>query len=258
MGLWAVDACAFSDEELMSVLKPVMKRKGLFRRRIVEEISARIELYWPYDIVSFRFSLSDGSSGSGKTAINLISAELAEEPRDIVLSMKPSYVARELKQKPLPQHVLAPEPMTRGLNIMEEIANLLEELAIPRERMHRALARAGRELLSPARRLLLPSLEAVHTMRQFSEAYAKIEAFMKELNIRLGLDVDAKLEAIEPVRQEGPFYFPSLVVKLSKPSGHERYVVLDLSGPKPELDIELTYLCMRGPLGDFLTDVLSK
>ena len=254
MGLWAVEACALSDEELLSVLKPVMRRKGFLRKRIVEEVSAKVELYWPYDIVSFRFSLSDGSSGSGRTAINLISASLAGEPRELILSMRLSYASGELRRRPLPPQALAPEPMTRGLEVMEDIASLLEELAVPRERMRRAMMRAGRELLSPARRLLLPPIEAMHTMRQFSDAYAKIEALMRELNARLGLDADARLEALEPLGQEGPLYFPSLVVKLSGPSGDERYVVLDLSGPRPELDVELTYLSMVSPLRSFLDD----
>ena len=250
--MWAVEACAFTEEELMGALKPVMEKKGLFRKHVVEEISARVELFWPYDIVSFRFSLSDGSSGLGKTAINLISADLAGEPRELILSMRPPYASGGVRRRPLPPQALAPEPRTRGLQVMENIAGLIEELAVPRERMRRVMARAGKELLSPIRRFLLPPLEAAHAMRQFGDAYARIEALMRELNVRLGLDADARLESLEPVEQEGPLYFPSLVVKLSKPSGDERYVVLDISGSRPELDVELTYLSMAGSLKGFL------
>lgn len=257
MGLWAVEACSFSDEDLMRVLKPVMRKKGVLRRRVIEKVLASVELYWPYDIVSFRFSLSEGSSGIGKTAVNLVSAGLAEGLKELILSMKPSYVREELRRGPLPPQALAPKPMTRGLQVVERLAGLLDELAAPRERMRKVLLRAGRELLSPARRLLLPPIEAMHTMKQLDHAYAKIEALLRGLNVHLGLDADAKLEALEPVEQEGPLYFPSLVVRLSGPSGDERRLVLDLSGPRPELDIELSYLCTMGPLKDFLDELLT-
>jgi len=256
--LWAVEACAFSDEELMGILKPVMRKKGLVRKRLLERITCSAELYWPYDIVSFRFSLSEGVSGSGKTAINLISAGLAEGPKELLLSMKPSYASRELRRSPLPARALAPEPRTRGLQVVESLASLLDELVGPRARMRRAVSRAGRELLSLSRRLLLPPLEALETMRQFGHAYAKLEALMRELNFRLGLRADAQLEALEPIEQEGPIYFPSLVVKLSGPSGDERHVVLDLSGQAPELDVELTYLCTTEPLRSFLSGLLPS
>jgi len=256
MALSAIRPCDFVERDVARAVEPVLRKKGILRRRPVEEIVGRAEVYWPHDIVSFRFSLSDGRSGPGRALINLVSAGLAEGPKELVLSIRRPEGLEDLPRVPLPEGALAPEPMIRGIQALEALSGFLGRVVGPRSRMGKAVARAGRDFLSTGRRLVLPPLGALETIRKVGDLYARLEGLLRELNARVGLEEGAELVALEPLEQEGPVFLPSLVLTLSGPSGR-RHVVLDLSGPRPRLDVELTYLCSFGRMRGLLEGLLG-
>ncbi|RLI13500.1 hypothetical protein DRO33_01280 [Candidatus Bathyarchaeota archaeon] len=239
------------EEQVRALIRPLLKKKGLIKRRPVEEVAFRAVLYFPYDIVDFDYELADGSRGRGRTAINLVLAASAEDPRELTLCLRPSYAREAQRASELPGDARLVGPKVRGLEVLRRLADARAEVEEFRSRAGRALADARRKTILPQYQIVslfvpVPSIQAMMAQRSFSDLYARVEAFVRELNSRLGLEEEVELTAIEPREQEGPIYFPSLVLGLSGPEG-TRLVFLDISGREPRLDVEATYLCSIKP-----------
>ena len=230
--------------EVLKALKPIIKRKGL-RRRPLEDIVSQTGVLMPYDVISFRYLLGDGTSGMGRTAINLFFASSLEEPSEGIFLLKPHLARRAAWLGKEVEGFLVAEPRGRGLDVLGPLLELRDRLLGPAKRMGEALARA-RKSGWITRTLLLWTFPSVREVeRKYADEHARMTAFLSEMNVRLGLESYEDLLSLDILGQEGPFYAPSLVVQLEGPDGSRRHVLLDLSGDRPELDLDLTYLCTK-------------
>jgi len=240
-----------TEEELEELLRPLLKKKGLIRKKPVEEPVFKGLLYMPYDIVEFKYRLASGEEGTGKTAINLVLASSTDDPRELTLCLRPDYVGEATRASELSEGIRAIRPRVRGLDVLRKLAEVRAEVEGFRSKAGAALADARRKMTLPQYRILslfipVPSIQAMMAERAYSDLYARVEGFVREFNVRLGLDEGAELEALDPCGQDGPIYFPSFLIGLSGPDG-DRLIVLDLSGQGPNLDVEATYLCLKRP-----------
>ena len=248
MGLRASEP---GEEQLEKIIKPLLRKKGILRRRSVEKQIFKSILYMPYDVVEFEYELAGGEEGTGRTAVNLVLAGSAEDLRELTLCLKPGLALEASRASGLGGDARLLKPRIRGLAVLKKLADARAEVEGFRSKAGAALADARRKLMLPQYRLIslffpTPSIQAVMAERTYADLYARVEAFVRELNSRLGLDEGAELTALRPLSQEGPIFFPSLVVGLSGPEG-DRLIVLDVSGREPKLDVEATYLCSTKP-----------
>ena len=238
------------ERSVREILKPLVRKKGILRRRPAERLAFRRLAYLPYDLVSFSYSLADGARGSGQVAINLLIAAHAEEPRDLVLSLRQSHASRCASALELSDIAPALEPRVRGMDVLKRLAEIRTEIEELRRALGPLLADARSSMVSLAwgwsSIIGLGPVAAARKEIAYADAYAKAEAVAKGMNLRLGLSEGAVIASLEPLRQEGPIYLPVLVVGLEGPSGR-RLAILDLSGPEPELDVDLTRLCAHKP-----------
>jgi len=226
----------------------MIRKRGLFRKKPLEDITHKNMVWMPYHRIQFTFrrSKEDLVQRHGETALNAMFCESVKSERELFILFRPNY----LKHKTTSHSPQSGEIV--GSTFRIDFDRVLEDIL---ERLNRAKEEL-RELRSELQKIrarirryghIVPMIGALRREKELSEKVAKLSAMRNVLSMCLNINED--IRSVEVVDHD-TFYYPTLAVTLrSKEDGSERYLIVDLAsgliGKHLNCDRELTELCEK-------------
>ncbi len=243
----------FGDEKIRKFIDKITKKKGFFRKELLEDITLKGMVWMPYHRIRYAYSRSRedlirsyGKTGRGETALNAMFCGAVKNESDVFMLFRPNNLQYRIRNhQPQSEEVVGPvfhadfDAILTGL--LKRLNRVKEELYELRSTLSKSRLRTRRYSM------VLPVLG--HLRRNEEELSKKVARLSATKNIlSLCLNVNADIDSIE-VMSQSVFYYPNLVVELEhRENGTERYLIINLVKSDPtsrhlNCDQGLTELC---------------
>jgi len=226
----------------------MMKKRGLFRKKPLEDITHKNMVWMPYHRIQFTFihSEKDLVQRHGETALNAMFCESVKSERELFILFRPSYLKHKTTgHSPQSEEIVGStfcadfDGVLQG--IMDRLNRVKDELYELRPELRRIRVRIRRY------GHIVPMIGDLRREKELSEKVARLNAMMNVLSMCLNVNED--MRSVKVVDHD-TFHYPTLVVTLeNKEDGSERYLIVDLAsgliGKHLSCDRELTELCEK-------------
>lgn len=241
----------------------MMKKRGLFRKEPLEDVTRENMIWMPYHRIRFNYTRSErsliqrcGETGRGETALNAMFCGAVKSERELFMLFRPNYLKHELlKYSPKSEEIVGPTFYTDFDAVLKGFVKKLneagDELTEVRSELQKSRVHMRRS------RIIMPAILGMKKERTLSEKVAKLSATKNTLSMCLNVNED--VNSIK-VTNCDIFYYPTLVVTLkNEESGTEKYLLVNLvesglTGKHLDCDEGLTELCsMNSGCKDIVT-----
>jgi len=245
----------FRDEEIQKLIETTTKKRGLFRKGFLKDITLEGMVWMPYHRIQYAYtrsredlSRSYGETGRGETALNAMFCGCAGSESDLAMLFRPNYLKYEMiKYSPQSDEIVGP---TFNVDLDGVLSRVLKRLNEVKEEFHELRSTLNKDYVRIRRySIILPVRGKLKGTEELSEKIGKLNALRNIFSMCLNLREDA--EAIEVLRN-GIFYYPTLVAALRQKEHEEaeRFLIIDLVkrgriSKALNLEVVLTKLCNK-------------
>ena len=245
----------YEEESMLKLALRMTKKKGLLRKKPLEDITQENIVWMPYHRVQFGYSPSEEGSvrgrekrGQGETALNAMLCGSAKDENELIMLFRPNYLEHKMTRRS-PQSKENVGPASQ-INLDEVLKSLLERLHRVNGELEELRPTLSKRRVRNRRYSMI--LPVIGDLRQKEEKLSGRVARLRAIKNILDMcfNVDDNIASIE-VTDQSTFYYPTSVVTLKhKEDGTERYLVINLvksAGIRKHLhcDKVLTELCNR-------------
>ncbi len=231
--LSVVPPSAFEREHLERFVQKMVKKKGLIRKRSLEDVVRRGMMWMPYYRVRYRYRrLRDegvrrfGKTGHGETALNAMFCAAAKDEDDLLMLFRPNHLKHEtIEHLPQPEEIVGP---TFRVDVGEVLNGLAKRLDRSNTELQEVASAMSKSRIRTRRRSMIFPLfgESKRKEGELSRKVAGLRATSNLVSICLNANEDI---GSVTVTDHEVFYYPNLVVKLiHERDGREKYLIINL------------------------------
>jgi len=240
----------FEGEHIEKLLHKMTRKRGLFRKKLLEDVTRKSMVWMPYYKIQFSYSRRGGRTERGETALNAMLCEAVKTDEELLMLFRPNYLKYEtMSHFPRSKELVGPTVPTDFDSlfgrILERLNRVRDELNALRSELSKRRVRIRRYSV------IVPMMGELKKEKRLSERVAMLSA-MKNV-MRMCLNVNREINSIKAT-SNSVFYYPTLVVTLkNREDGTETYLVVDLVArgvlsKHSSFDRGLTKLCNKNEM----------
>jgi len=222
----------FKKEHIQKLVHKMMKKRGLFRKKPLEDIIRKSMVWMPYYRIQFNYRRSEkdliqmcGETGRSETALNAMFCGCVKSEKELFTLFRPNYLKHKIiRQSPQSEEIVGStvytdfeEVLKSSLKRLNEVKDELNEFRSELSKIRARISRYSK---------IFPVKDLIDKEKKLSEKVARLDAVKNILSMCLNINEDAR--SIK-VLGHNVFYYPTLVVTLKhKENGTERYFIVNL------------------------------
>jgi hypothetical protein len=222
----------FKEEHIQKLVHKMTKKRGLFRKKLLEDIIRKSMVWMPYYRIQFNYRRSEkdliqmcGETGRSETALNAMFCGCVKSEKEFFTLFRPNYLKYKLmKRSSQAEEIVGStvyadfEGVLGGfLKRLNEVKDELNEFRPELSKIRARLSRYSK---------IWPMKDLIDKEKKLSEKVARLDAVKNILS--MCLNVNEGIRSIE-VFGHDVFYYPTLGVTLKhKENGAERCLIVNL------------------------------
>ena len=230
--LSVISPSKFKEEHVQNLVHKMMKKTGLFRKKLLEDIVRKSMVWMPYYRIQFSYRRSEknliqrhGETGQSETVLNAMFCGCVKSEKEFFALFRPNYLKyKTIKHYPQSEEIVGStvhtdfEGVLAGfLKRLNEVQDELNEFRSELNKIRTRLSRYSK---------ILPMRDLIDKEKKLSEKVARLDATRNVLSICLNMNEDAR--AIKVLGHK-VFHYPTLVVTLKHTENRaERYFIMNL------------------------------
>lgn len=259
----------FEREYTEKLIQKMTKKRGVFRKTPLEDITCEAMVWMPYYRVQFNYTQSGKGSpqnyrrtGQAETALNAMLCGSVNSEREFSMLFRPNYLGlKTTSYHPQLEEIVGPIVQ---IDLDKVLNRLLKRLNSVKQELYKLRSTLTKSRLRSRRYSMILPLR-----REVKQKEEKLSKKVAELNATKGilsmcLNVNSDLDSIK-VTDRSVFYYPTSVVTFKhKQNGTMRYLIINLAGNGSNMkdlscDIGLTDLCnTNGGSKEVITTLLAS
>jgi len=255
--LCVIPPSKFEEEHIPKLIHRMTKKRGLFRKKPLEDIKCKGMVWMPYYRIEYSYTRSGkalirryGKTGRSETVLNAMFCGSVMSERDLFILFRPNYLKREIiGHFPQSEEIVGPTVHTDFDEVLVGLLKRLNEVKDELDELRSVLSKNRARIRRYS--MIVPIIGGLKKEKRLSEKVARLNALKIILSMCLNVDED-----ISSIRVTGHsiFYYPTLVATLKhNENGTERYLIIDLVGggvisKHLSCDKGLTELCNRNSM----------
>jgi len=223
----------FKEEHIQKLVHKMMKKRGLFRKKPLEDIIRKSMVWMPYYRIQFSYRRSEkdliqryGEKGRSETALNAMFCGCVKSEKELFMLFRPNYFKyKKISHSPQSEEIVGSTAYTdfEGVlgDFLKHLNEVKDELNDFRPELNKLRARIRKySMILPIPRDLSDK------EKKLSEKVARLDA--AENILGMCLNINEGVRSIEVLGND-VFYYPTLVVTLKhKENRAERYSIVNL------------------------------
>jgi hypothetical protein len=231
--LSVIPPAKFKEEHIQKLVHKMMKKRGLFRKKPLEDIIRKSMVWMPYYRIQFSYRRSEkdliqryGETGRSETALNAMFCGCVKSEKELFMLFRPNYLEYKItRHSPQSGEIVG---STVNINFERVLESFLKHLNEVKDELNEFRSELSK-IRARIRRysVILPMKGLSDKEKKLSEKVARLDATKNILGMCLNINEDVK--SIE-VLDNDVFYYPTLVVTLKhKENRAERYFIVNLA-----------------------------
>lgn len=222
----------FKEEHIQKLVHKMIKKTGLFRKKLLEDIIRKSMVWMPYYRIQFNYRRSEkdliqryGETGQSETVLNAMFCGRVKSEKEFFTLFRPSYLKhKKINRSPQSEEIVGSTTSTNFERVLESFLKHLNEVKDELNEFRPELSKIRARINRYSK--IFPMKDRLDKEKKLSEKVARLEALKNILNICLNVNEDVR--SIEVLGHD-VFYYPTLVVTLKhKENGAERYLIVNL------------------------------
>jgi len=223
----------FKEEHIQKLVHKMMKKRGLFRKKPLEDIICKSMVWMPYYTIQFSYRRSEkdliqryGEKGRSETALNAMFCGCVKSEKELFMLFRPNYFKyKKISHPPQSEEIVGSTAYTDFERVLGDFLKHLNEVKDELNEFRPELNKLRARIRKYSVILPMPR-DLSDKEKKLSEKVAMLDATKNILGMCLNIN-----EGVRSIKVLGNdvFYYPTLVVTLKhKENRAERYSIVNL------------------------------